>query len=151
MIESFIDGRMLQPGNREAVRQTCGLAADRLRYIADRAGVGHDDILDHVLSALTRIAGGESPDKAFGWTCDGKGRQPGNLAARDWDIQMTVRDRMRAGESREKACGAVSDEAGGEFLLGFESVKAICRGLTADSDLPMPDDVFPTDPTRYRR
>lgn len=64
---------------------------------------------------------------------------------------MTVRDRMRAGESREKACGAVSDEAGGEFLLGFESIKAICRGLTADSDLPIPEDAFPADPTPYRR
>lgn len=151
MNEAFIDGSMLQPGNREGVRQTCGLAADRLRNIADRAGVGHDDILDHVLSALTRIAAGDSPDEAFGWARDGKGRQPGNHANRDWNIRMSVRARMRAGESREQACSAVSAESGGEFLLGFESIKAICRGLTADSGLPMPEDVFPADPTPYRR
>ena len=151
MSESFIDGGMLQPGNHEAVRQTCGLAANRLREIADEAGVGHDDILDHVLSALTRIAGGESPDEAFGWTRDGKGRQPGNHALRDWEIRMTVRDLMRGGKSREQACSTVSDESGGVFLLGFESIKSICKGLKADSDLPMPENIFPTDPTPYRR
>ena len=77
MSEFFIDGSMLEPGNREAVRQTCDLATDRLREIADEAGVGHDDILDHVLNALGRIAKGESPDEAFGWARQGKGRQPG--------------------------------------------------------------------------
>ena len=151
MNEAFIDGGMLQPGNREAVRQTCGLAADRLREIADEAGVGHDDILDHVLSVLTRIAGGESPDEAFGWAREGRGRQPGNHTLRDWNIRMTVRDRMLAGESREQACGAVSAESGGEFLLGFESIKAICRGLKAESDLAMPEDIYPIDPEPYRR
>lgn len=151
MSESFIDGCMLQPGNREAVRQTCGLAADRLREIAVEAGVDHDDILNHVLSALTRIAGGESPDKAFGWAQAGRGRARGNHAFRNWEIRTTVRDRMRAGESVEKACGAVSAESGGEFLLGFESIKTICEGLKADSDLPIPENIFPTDPTPYRR
>lgn len=151
MSELFIDGGMLEPGNREAVSQTCGLAADRLREIADEAGVGHDDILDHVLNALGRIAKGESPDEAFGWAREGRGRQPGNHALRDWNIRMTVRDRMRAGESREQACGVVSAESGGEFRLGFESIKAICRGLKADSDLAKPEDIYPIDPEPYRR
>lgn len=151
MIESFTDGGMFEPGNREAVRQVCALATKQLRVIAKAADVGHHDIFEHVLSALTRIAGGESPDEAFGWARDGKGRQPGNHALRDWEIRMTVRDLMRAGESREQACGAVSAESGGEFLLGFESIKSICKGLKADSDLPMPENVFPTDPTPYRR
>lgn len=151
MIESFTDGRMFEPGNREAVRQVCALATEQLRVIAKAANVGQHDIFEHVLQALGRIAEGESPNEAFGWAKEGKGRQAGNHTFRDWDIRMTVRERMHTGESREQACGVVSAESGGEFLLGFESIKAICRGLKADSDLPMSEDVFPIDPTRYRR
>lgn len=153
MNESYIDGcgGMLQPGNREAVRQTCGIAVDRLLQIAGKAGVGHDDVLEGIISALQRIAAGESPDKAFGWARERRGRQSGNHALRDWEIRMTVRDRMRAGESREGACGAVSSESGGEFLLGFEAIKLICKNVTVDADLPMPENIYPIDPVRFRR
>lgn len=151
MNEFFIDGGMLQSGNRQAVRQICGIAAARLLEIADAAHVTHDNVLDHLVSALQAIASGTAPDQAFGWATGARGRSHGNFALRDWTIRVTVRERMRDGESLEMACGTVSVEAGGEFLLSFESIRKICRGITVESHLTLPDDIFPIDPTPFRR
>jgi len=149
MSELFIDGGMLQQGNREAVRQTCAIAVNRLLEIANTSHITHDDVLDHLTSVLQAIASGTSPDEAFGWATGSRGRSPSNFAFRDWIIRMAVRDRMRSGESRESACGAVSTEVGGDILLSFESIKKICRGVTAESDLPLPENIFPIDPMTY--
>ncbi|NYT58230.1 hypothetical protein H0A65_04750 [Alcaligenaceae bacterium] len=153
MSEFFIDGDMLQPGDQEAVRQSCGIAAERLGEIAKEAKVGHDDILDHVLSALRRIADGESPNEAFGWAQDSRGRRPGNHALRNFVVRQTVQTRMRnIGEARTKACFSVSSESEeGVFLLGFELIKSICKGLTKDSKIPFPENIYPIDPVRYLR
>lgn len=150
MNESFADGGMFEPENKEAVKQVCALTAQRIREIANKANVGHDDLLAHLVDALDRIGAGESPDQAFGWAKNGPGRRRGNHERRDWEVRWDVREHLRAGELMEHACWAVSLEGGGEFLLGFESIKKICKGLNPDSDLPEPEISFPL-PPRYRR
>ncbi|MDH4557814.1 hypothetical protein E8F11_22020 [Pseudomonas sp. BN417] len=150
--ELWVDGDLLEPGNHEALRQMCALSARRLSEIRNAARIGHDDAFDFVVAALEAIAGGDSPNDAFGFSRTGRGAPKGNFAFRDWEIRMAVQQRMNdARESLEAACGAVSDEAGGEFLLGYESIRKICRGLRADADLPMPVDIYPLTSIPYRR
>lgn len=149
--ESWVDGGLLEPGNREALRQMCEVSARRLREVRSAAGVGHDDTLDFVVAALEAISGGASPNDAFGFSHARRGTPKGNFAYRDWDICKTVQERMCQGESLETACGAVSNEAGGEFLLGYESIRKICQGLKADADLQLPDKLFPLASVPYRR
>ncbi|MDP1646184.1 MAG: hypothetical protein Q8L71_11910 [Thiobacillus sp.] len=154
--ELFVDGGLLEPGNHEGVRRMSVLAATRLIEIRRRACIGHDDALDFLLTALNAIGAGESPNNAFGWTRPGggAGAPKGNLAFRDWDIRMTVQAHMREkGRSKEKmkVCGEVSIDSGGEFLLSFDTIKDVCRGMTVNSELPLPDNMYPIDPEPYRR
>ena len=149
--ELFVDGSLLDRGNREAVKQMADLASHRLVEIRRAAEVRHDDALDWLEGALAAIAAGEDPNQAFGWSQDRRGTPAGNHSLRDWDIRTTVRDRMRAtDESKTVACENVSSECGGEFLLKAERIKEICRGITKDSDIPYPENPFPADPEPYR-
>lgn len=148
----WVDSSLLEQGNHEALRQMCALSATRLIEIRNAAQISHDDAFDFVISALEAIAAGEPPNDAFGFSRTKRGAPKGNFAFRNWDIRTTVQQRMNdAGETLEDACGAVSDEAGGVFLLGFDRIRKICLGLKKDSDLPMPTEVFPLTSAPYRR
>jgi hypothetical protein len=165
--EFLVDGGFLQPGNHAGLRKISIIAAKRLIEIRRRACIDHDDALDFLLTALNAIGAGESPNNAFGWTRpgEGAGAPKGNFAYRDWDIRMTVQGRMREeGRSKEKmkVCGEVSIDNGGEFLLSFDTIKEVCRGLTVNTELPLPDNLYPivpevdpndpeADPEPYRR
>jgi hypothetical protein len=131
----------------------CEVSAERLLEVRRRANVGHDDCFDYVVGALKAIVGGMSPNEAFAWSQSDRGRSEGNFALRNWDIQCTVHERMRKGETKEAACLSVSSDCDGEFLLGFESIKKICMGIKEDTVLPdlCELDIYPIDPKPYRR
>lgn len=151
MNEFLVDGALLESGNPNKVKAFARIAANRLAVLRSRASVGHDDALDHLENALRRIEKGEPPNDAFGWSSS-KGRPAANFALRNWEIRRLVQDRMKShDESLTAACGAVSDEAGGEVLLGYDAIREICRGLKRDVEEEMPNDIYPIDPTPYLR
>lgn len=143
MREMFVDNGLFQPGNRAAIKILGGLAAQRINKLRQIAGVEHDDLLDWLERAMSAFAAGKSPDEAFEWTRK-RGTVERNLAKRNWEIKMDVQEKMRDGFGFEDACAAVSaSESGGPVPRGIDTIKSICRGINAESDLPVPDDIFP--------
>ncbi|PTD95836.1 hypothetical protein [Pseudothauera lacus] len=150
--EFFVDGGLLEPGNKLAVRTMAKYALRSISEDRRTAQVRHDDALDWLEAALAAIAAGKEPNQAFGWSQSRRGNSAGNHALRDWEIKMAVRDRMReTGESKTVACENVSSDCDGEVPLKAERIKEICKGVTADSELPQPTDIFPINPTAYQR
>lgn len=142
-MEQFTDANLLTEfcnGNREAIRQVCKTSAKRI----EQYGLLNDEnVVDLLRQILGRIGEGQSPDEAFGWF----GKTGKNTSFRDWNIRMAAREMLIAGENLTWACGLLSSDSGGEeitgYSLSFSTVAAICAGLTKDTPLPLPDNIFP--------
>lgn len=139
---SYIDGNLLvkaRGGDRESIMELCNYLAD-----CQKTGIVPDAGATELLcDILERIGDGQAPDVAFGWKQGRKGRRNQNSAYQQWDIRLTVQERMRDGESWRAACFAVSSDADGEFLLSQKTVEQVCAGLMVDTELPIPEDIFP--------
>lgn len=146
--EEFFDGGLLnkaRQGDREAIAALCAIVAATLRN--DGRLTFDPDVIALFADILTRIGAGDSPDDAFGWGRGMGGRPNRDYAFRDWQIRCSVRDLMRGGHSRRAACKLVSADRSnggtGDVPLGAKTIEAICADITADSDLPMPLEIFP--------
>lgn len=104
---------------------------------------GNDaDLYAYICIVLEALVDRRSPDEAFKWKQSRKGRRVANVNVfRDWDIQMTVRDLMIEGYIFSKACEIV-DKAS-PYPIGYDSILKIANGVTENSDLPLPDGIFP--------
>lgn len=148
---TYIDGSLLakaEAGDWDSITELCEYLAGcfKEKTAADPWA------LKLLCEILEKIASGQSPDEGFGWKQARKGRRKENTAFRDWDIRMTVRDRMRCGASLRAACLEVSCDSQGEFILSSKLIENICLGLAAETELPFPADIFPLgkNPFRHR-
>lgn len=123
-----------------------------LKAVAKEHSTEHDELTSYVIDVLERIAGGLTPDSAFCWISNTRGRPLANLAYRNWDIRTTVQELMKTKPMAtcREACHYVSSDQHGEFLLTGDQIVRICRGLTTDTPLPLPEGIFPVSRVRYR-
>lgn len=140
--DSYVDCGILEKareGDRDSIMALC-------QYLTDcqKSGVFPDRGATNMLFGfLGKVAEGQDPSAAFGWKQATKGRRSQNTAFRDWEVKTVVQERMKHNESWRAACLAVSSESNGEFLLGQKTIENICDGLTVDTKIPIPQDVFP--------
>ena len=143
----FTDGNLLQKfknGDRVTISAVCLASAQRIKS----GGLVDEEVISLLADALERIGNGEEPNKAFGWDQPRKGRLKETHTLRDWEIKKSVQERMIAtGESLRAACAAVCGTSG-KFNLGHKTIESVCNNLTADTPLPMPDDIFPLEDCR---
>ena len=109
-----------------------------------------DDLYFYVCNVLEALVNRSSPNEAFKWKQLKVGRRKGNVNAfRDWDIKSSVRELLSEGFSFSTACEIVSTVYEGTaykkspYDIGYESVVKIAEGITANSDLPFLDGIFP--------
>lgn len=134
----FTDGDLLDRftgGNREAIKAVCATVAKRL------AGPGlHDpDVIAALIPIFAAIGDGVDPSKAFKIPRHAPTK---NTNLRDYEIKMSVKELMQKDDTGlAEACDIFSKSR--ECTVGFKSVEKICAGLTKDTVLQFPDDIFP--------
>ncbi len=126
-----------EKGDTESVELLCGIAAECLK----KGSIPNIQLVEFVTSRLEQIAAGASPQKAFFPKL--ANRPKANNAYRDWEVQRSVQDLMQKGKSWTSACRLAAHEGGGDVGLSVKTIEKICKGLKADTDLPLPDDIFP--------
>ena len=105
-----------------------------------------DDDLAYYLGVIFEsLLSGKSPNDAFFWNQKKKGRRTANINVyRDWDIQSTVKDLLNDGFIREDACMIVSKSM--PYFGGYELVVKVSKSIKFDTNIPLPDDIFPLHP-----
>jgi hypothetical protein len=128
-------------GNREAVRALAKNAAYGLIPQHER-----DELTRWLIECLTRVAAGEAPNRAFGWTVGN--RPPINRELLHWTLARHVADLIDGGYSRKDALEKVGTAArmdgskGGRLEGIYDQYKAV-----APEDLewtPLPPDFAAT-------
>ena len=105
-----------------------------------------DDDLAYYLDVIFEsLLSGKSPNDAFCWNQKKKGRRTANINVyRDWDIQSTVKDLLNDVFIREDACRIVSESM--PYFGGYELVVKVSKSIKFDTNIPLPDDIFPFHP-----
>jgi len=139
---SCLDGNLLskaREGDRESIRALCEYLA-----ICHKAGTFPDAAATSFLyEVLDKIRDGLAPDAAFGWKQNRKGRRKQNSVFLHWTIKLSGQQMMASGESWRAACLAVSSHGNSEFPLSEKAIEQVCAGLTLDTNLDIPDDIYP--------
>ena len=105
--EVFVDDGLFDEaarGNREAVRVLAENAARALTPKNER-----DDLTRWLMDCLGRVAAGEEPNRAFGWTVGN--RPPVNRELLHWTLARYVADLIDGGYSRKDALVKVGKAA----------------------------------------
>lgn len=90
--------------------------------------------------ALRKIANGIQPNQAFAWNNTTKrGNHDDNNALRNWQIKLTVQAYMKEGKLLRSASIAASDD----YSLAWGTIQRICKGVTTESIIDCPTDIFP--------
>lgn len=152
-MENYVDGGLLRKadeGDRSAITTMCELAVEHLQRLAAAAVCGSDDVTPWVIAALEAIGRGQEPNHAFRWNQSKRGRPKVGHEFRDWIVRREVREKLRQlnqdcpdGRHFSAACAAIASELGGEIHLSDKRIEQICKGLTVDTELPPPEDIFP--------
>ena len=138
--EVFVDDGLFDEaarGNCEAVRV---LAENAARALTPRHG--RDDLTRWLIDCLGRVAAGEEPNRAFGWTIDN--RPPINRELLHWTLARYVSDLRACGHSRKDALDKVGRAANMDGRKGgaLEAIYDRFKGA-AFEDLAWPP--LPTD------
>ena len=139
---SCLDGSLLdkaRKGDRESIMALC----EYLASCQKDGNVPDAEAASFLCEVLEKIGNGEAPDAAFGWKQTSKGRRRQNSAYQQWDIKMSVQELMSHGISWRRACEEVSSDKNGEFLRSKKTIENVCAGLTVDTELSLPDDLYP--------
>jgi hypothetical protein len=127
-------------GNREAISEACRVAEEE---VETTGRLTDPDVLSIILVALGKVAKGESPNDAFGWSQPRKGRRKANsnFALDNWEISMDVHLLMKNGRSWTKACEEVSNDP--EVPLSAKQIENICKDVDGTTPPVFPENPFP--------
>lgn len=112
-MDLFVDGGLLQKareGDKESIRQLCGLTERHLRQLAYLSHTGNNDVVQYMGEILRAIESGHTPDVAFRWRRAKAGRPPKHAEFLKWNIASNV-DNLVKDLGREDAIRLVGEAA----------------------------------------
>lgn len=144
--ECLVDGHLIHDagsGNRGAITEMARITAGHFGRVRDRTG--KNDCADWIITALAKIADGQSPNDAFGWNVR-SGRQPGNHTWLDSNIADHVQHFIDSGLTKLDACRLIGDAAHKDGERGGTIDTVHTRFYAPDGsrrDGGIPGDMFP--------